>query len=167
MNKFFSKIFGKSKKDLPKAIEEIHTASFSITTSNIEIKENEEQPHKQQEVVKAQQIKEDNKIGNDNKSQTNSSLNPNEKVGDIVVVNAETEPKIEGFYYNKYISQVQQLSLSNPILVERDKMKVNFDTEIMDYLVNDMTLIFREKQTTVDTNQVIKIILIYLHRLLF
>ena len=33
-------------------------------------------------------------------------------------------------------------------------MKVNFDKEAIDYLVNDMTYVFRERQYSVDANQV-------------
>ena len=33
-------------------------------------------------------------------------------------------------------------------------MKVNFDTEAIDYLVNDMTQVFTERQLTIDNNQV-------------
>lgn len=34
-------------------------------------------------------------------------------------------------------------------------MKVNFDTEAIDYLVNDMTQVFKERQIVIDDNQVI------------
>lgn len=37
-------------------------------------------------------------------------------------------------------------------------MKVNFDKEAIDYLVNDMTYVFRERQYSVDSNQVFLLI---------
>ena len=54
----------------------------------------------------------------------------------------------------KYINKIQKLTISNPILVEREKMKITFDYEVMDYLMNDLTMIFREKQRIIDQNQV-------------
>jgi hypothetical protein len=33
-------------------------------------------------------------------------------------------------------------------------MKINFDVEIFDYLMNDLCLLFKEKQNIIDTNQV-------------
>ena len=35
-------------------------------------------------------------------------------------------------------------------------MKVNFDTEAIDYLVNDMTQVFKIRQNTIDKNHVYK-----------
>jgi hypothetical protein len=87
-------------------------------------------------------------------SLTQSNL---EKANDVVLVNNPEDlqrSKLEGFYYKKYINKIQKLTISNPILVEREKMKINFDSEVMDYLVNDLTLIFREKQQIIDQNQV-------------
>ena len=72
----------------------------------------------------------------------------------MIVNNTFNDKKNEGYYYKKYIGEIQKLQISSPILMEREKMKVNFDCEVMDYLVNDMTLIFREKQQKVDENLV-------------
>jgi hypothetical protein len=85
----------------------------------------------------------------------NSGNLPN---AEVVVVNSyeNLEKKAEGFYYKKYLDKVQQLKLSNPILIERENMKVNFDSDVVDYLVNDMTMIFRNKQIKVDNGQVNK-----------
>jgi len=58
--------------------------------------------------------------------------------------------KIKLIYFFKIINLQ-----SNPILVDRDHMKVNFDKEAIDYLVNDMTYVFRERQYSVDANQVL------------
>lgn len=33
-------------------------------------------------------------------------------------------------------------------------MKVNFDREAIDYLINDMTMVFRENQMLIDKNQI-------------
>ncbi len=77
------------------------------------------------------------------------------KSGIVIVNNNLSDKKIEGFYYKKYIESIQKFQISNPILVEREKMKVNFDCEVMDYLVNDLTLILKEKQNIVDSNLVI------------
>jgi hypothetical protein len=86
----------------------------------------------------------------------NSTLHSHQDANtDIVIVNPTIqETKNEGFYYKKYIDRIQKLQISNPILMEREQMKVNFDYEVMDYLVNDMTMIFREKQNLVDENLV-------------
>jgi hypothetical protein len=85
-----------------------------------------------------------------------STISNHTHTPDVVVVNQydNTIKKSEGFYYKKYIDKVQKLQLSNPILVERENMKVNFDYEVMDYLVNDMTLIFKDKQDKIDKTQV-------------
>ena len=39
-------------------------------------------------------------------------------------------------------------------MLDREKMKVSFDKEAIDYLVNDMTYVFRERQYSIDSNQV-------------
>lgn len=39
-------------------------------------------------------------------------------------------------------------------MLDREKMRINFDKEAIDYLVNDMTYVFRERQYSVDSNQV-------------
>lgn len=41
-------------------------------------------------------------------------------------------------------------------MIERDNMKINFDIEVIDYLLSDMMLIFKEKIKTLDVNQVTK-----------
>jgi hypothetical protein len=34
-------------------------------------------------------------------------------------------------------------------------MKINFDIEIFDYLMNDLSMLFKQKQDLIDNNQVI------------
>lgn len=138
MEKLFNKFFGnnKTKKEDSRNFEKIISNSENedalkirtmqtTTPENIPINENKVQ----------QNIQQDN----------------------IVIVNSNDKivKKTEGFYYSKYIDKIQGLKLSNPILVEREKMKVNFDSEVVDYLVNDLSLIFKVKQEQIDNNQVI------------
>jgi aryl-phospho-beta-D-glucosidase BglC (GH1 family) len=88
---------------------------------------------------------------------TENFSSQNENTTDVILVNTPDSiqrSKLEGFYYKKYINKIQNLSISNPILIERDKMKISFDSEVMEYLINDLTLIFREKQSVIDHNQV-------------
>ena len=99
-----------------------------------------------------------NKIENETNGINWDIMNKKTKSNNVVVVNSDENiiKKSEGYYYKKYVGQIQKLCLSNPILIEREKMKVNFDTEAIDYLVDDLTFIFREKQKTIDSNQVNK-----------
>jgi len=39
-------------------------------------------------------------------------------------------------------------------MVEREKMKVTFDKELFDYVINDMRFIFNEKQVKINNNHV-------------
>ena len=161
MDKFL-KIFGKSKK----SEKNIDVRSLSVVNSS-----NEKSSNDNDEALLNIENKSSKNNSNsidskdtDNNSQPNNNLrlsgnsstqikNPN----DIVLVNTPDttqRSKLEGFYYKKYINKIQNLSISNPILVEREKMKISFDSEVMDYLINDLTMIFREKQNLIDQNQV-------------
>lgn len=85
------------------------------------------------------------------------SMTENEKANDVVSVNTQEQihkSKLEGYYYKKYMHKIHKLTISNPILIEREKMKITFDSEVMDYLINDLTMIFRDKQKIIDENQV-------------
>jgi hypothetical protein len=133
MEKLFNKFFGnnKAKKEDSRNIEKIITNS-----------------HDTEEAIKI-------------RNNSNINLESKEKVpmqdnSEIVIVNSNDKivKKTEGFYYSKYIDKIQDLKLSNPILVEREKMKVNFDSEVVDYLVNDLSQIFKTKQEQIDSNQV-------------
>jgi len=61
---------------------------------------------------------------------------------------------LSNFFFRLIILINKIILQSNPILIDRDKMKDNFDKEAIDYLVNDMTYVFRERQYSVDANQV-------------
>lgn len=161
MDKFL-KIFGKSKKS-EKNIESSDVRSLSEINSS-----NEKLDNKSNKGI----LSIENTVLNNNSDANSNSTdnlhlsnnlkltgNPStqiEKPNEIVLVNTPENhrSKLEGFYYKKFISQIQNLSISNPILVEREKMKINFDSEVMDYLINDLTMIFREKQKLIDQNQV-------------
>jgi hypothetical protein len=137
MDKLF-KFFGKKKPEIK--------SNDARSLENIMPNINQEQPAQSVEKI------------SENKFQIKDSSDPNlqQPSNDIVIVNPSIqETKNEGFYYKKYIDRIQKLQISNPILMEREQMKVNFDCEVMDYLVNDMTLIFREKQNLIDENLVI------------
>ena len=162
MDKLF-KIFGKSKKNE----KNTDIRSLSVVNSLYENSSNENDKissNTTENLLKiipdtVDNIKDTGKISqlNNNLKLTGNSSSSNENTNQIVLVNTPDtiqRSKLEGFYYKKYINKIQNLSISNPILIERERMKISFDSEVMEYLINDMTLIFREKQSVIDTNQV-------------
>ena len=97
-----------------------------------------------------------NNILNQVKTNDNSNiLNENKPKTDnqIVIVNERKENKLQGFYYKKHIDGIKKLKISEPIIYQRQKMKVNFDIDILDYLFNDMTEIFKMKSNLVEENK--------------
>ena len=86
-------------------------------------------------------------------AQTKDS-NENKKDSQIVIVNErQIENKVEGHYYKKHIEEIKKLKVSEPIIFQRQKMKVNFDIDILDYLFTDMTEIFKSKSNIVEENK--------------
>ena len=86
----------------------------------------------------------------------NKNLNINNPKPDnqIVIVNErQVENKLKGFYYKKHIEDIRKLKISEPIIYQRQRMKVNFDIDILDYLFNDMTEIFKMKSNIVEENK--------------
>lgn len=61
--------------------------------------------------------------------------------------------KSEGFYYLKYINNIKKLKPSNPILSEKEVQGISFDAESIDLLVNDLTLLFKDKSDKIDNVQ--------------
>ena len=96
-----------------------------------------------------------NNILNQVKINDNSNiLNENKPTDNqIVIVNERKENKLQGFYYKKHIDGIKKLKISEPIIYQRQKMKVNFDIDILDYLFNDMTEIFKMKSNLVEENK--------------
>ena len=93
---------------------------------------------------------------NNVKTVNNTNNNQNNKKADsqIVIVNErQTENKLQGYYYKKHIDDIKKLKISEPIIYQRQKMKVNFDIDILDYLFNDMTEIFKHKSNVVEENK--------------
>ena len=92
---------------------------------------------------------------NINTIQNNSNnINPNQKTDQIMIVNERhVDNKLKGFYYKKHIDDIKKLKISEPIIYQRQKMKVNFDIDILDYLFNDMTQIFKMKSNLVEENK--------------
>ena len=92
---------------------------------------------------------------NMNPIQNNSNnINPNQKTDQIMIVNERhVDNKLKGFYYKKHIDDIKKLKISEPIIYQRQKMKVNFDIDILDYLFNDMTQIFKMKSNLVEENK--------------
>ena len=85
---------------------------------------------------------------------TPNNINNNQKVDQIVIVNErQVENKLKGYYYQKHIDDIKKLKISEPIIYQRQKMKVNFDIDILDYLFNDMTQIFKMKSNLVEENK--------------
>ena len=89
-------------------------------------------------------INDNSNILNENKPKTDNQ---------IVIVNERKENKLQGFYYKKHIDDIKKLKISEPIIYQRQKMKVNFDIDILDYLFNDMTEIFKMKSNLVEENK--------------
>ena len=86
---------------------------------------------------------------NDNVNATKPKLD-----NQIVIVNERhVENNLKGFYYKKHIDDIRKLKVSEPIIYQRQKMKVNFDIDILDYLFNDMTEIFKMKSNLVEENK--------------
>ena len=97
-----------------------------------------------------------NNIINTPTPNVNNNQNINNKKPDsqIVIVNErQVENKIQGYYYKKHIDEIRKLKPSEPIIYQRQKMKVNFDIDILDYLFNDMTEIFKQKSDIVEENK--------------
>ena len=102
-----------------------------------------------------------NELNNNNKNNVNiinednkTNINKNKKESQIVMVNErQVETKTKGFYYKKHIDDIRKLKISEPIIYQRQKMKVNFDIDILDYLFNDMTEIFKHKSNVVEENK--------------
>jgi hypothetical protein len=96
--------------------------------------------------------KSNNNLNTPQTSQNN--INNNQKVDQIVIVNErQVDNKLKGYYYKKHIDDIKKLKISEPIIYQRQKMKVNFDIDILDYLFNDMTQIFKMKSNLVEENK--------------
>ena len=92
---------------------------------------------------------------NNNTANNVNNVNQNKKRdSQIVIVNErQVDNKIKGYYYKKHIDDIKKLKISEPIIYQRQKMKVNFDLDILDYLFNDMTEIFKQKSNVVEENK--------------
>ena len=88
-----------------------------------------------------------------NVNSVNSNQNNKTKTDQIVIVNERQVEKTQGYYYKKHIEDIRKLKASEPIIYQRQKMKVNFDLDILDYLFNDMTEIFKQKSNVVEENK--------------
>ena len=103
-----------------------------------------------------QQINNQNNNIKNNLNTINNANNQkkNNKTDQIVMVNErQAENKVQGYYYKKHIEDIKKLKISEPIIYQRQKMKVNFDIDILDYLFNDMTEIFKQKSDVVEENK--------------
>ena len=96
------------------------------------------------DILNQVKINDNSNILNENKPKTDNQ---------IVIVNERKENKLQGFYYKKHIDDIKKLKISEPIIYQRQKMKVNFDIDILDYLFNDMTEIFKMKSNLVEENK--------------
>ena len=96
------------------------------------------------DILNQVKINDNSNILNENKPKTDNQ---------IVIVNERKENKLQGFYYKKHIDGIKKLKISEPIIYQRQKMKVNFDIDILDYLFNDMTEIFKMKSNLVEENK--------------
>ena len=84
---------------------------------------------------------------------TNNNKKEEEKTGEIVIVNENPIFKKEGHYYKKYINNILQLKTSEPIFLQRQKMTINFDKDVIGYFFNDITQLFQNKSTSIKENQ--------------
>ena len=95
-----------------------------------------------------------NIIPNLNVINNNMEINKQKLESQIVMVNErQVDNKLKGYYYKKHIEDIKKLKISEPIIYQRQKMKVNFDIDILDYLFNDMTEIFKMKSNLVEENK--------------
>ena len=95
-----------------------------------------------------------NIIPNLNVINNNMEINKPKLESQIVMVNErQVDNKLKGYYYKKHIEDIKKLKISEPIIYQRQKMKVNFDIDILDYLFNDMTEIFKMKSNLVEENK--------------
>ena len=84
----------------------------------------------------------------------NLNMNKPKPDNQIVIVNErQVDNKLKGYYYKKHIDDIRKLKIREPIIYQRQKMKVNFDIDILDYLFNDMTEIFKMKSNIVEENK--------------
>ena len=84
---------------------------------------------------------------------TNNNKKEEEKTGEIVIVNENPIFKKEGHYYKKYINNILQLKTSEPIFLQRQKMTINFDKDVIGYFFNDINQLFQNKSTLIKENQ--------------
>ena len=84
---------------------------------------------------------------------TNNNKKEEEKTGEIVIVNENKIFKKEGHYYKKYINNILQLKTSEPIFLQRQKMTINFDKDVIGYFFNDMNQLFQNKSSLIKENQ--------------
>lgn len=84
---------------------------------------------------------------------TNNNKKEEEKTGEIVIVNENPIFKKEGHYYKKYINNILQLKTSEPIFLQRQKMTINFDKDVIGYFFNDMNQLFQNKSSLIKENQ--------------
>ena len=83
----------------------------------------------------------------------NNNKKEEEKTGEIVIVNENPIYKKEGHYYKKYINNILQLKTSEQIFLQRQKMTINFDKDVIGYFFNDITQLFQNKSTSIKENQ--------------
>ena len=84
---------------------------------------------------------------------TNNNKKEEEKTGEIVIVNENPIFKKEGHYYKKYINNILQLKTSEPIFLQRQKMTINFDKDVIGYFFNDINQLFQNKSSLIKENQ--------------
>ena len=97
-----------------------------------------------------------NNIQNTNQNNNNNNNNNIKKESEhkVIVINDSSLNKQKGgFYYKKHIESIKKLKVSDPMIIQRQKMKINFDTDIITYLFNDMIAIFKDKSLLIDKNQ--------------
>ena len=117
---------------------------------------NKQQSNNPNNIVNSNVNTVNNNVNNINTINNNNdqNINKNKTDNQIVIVNErQVEKKIKGYYYKKHIEDIRKLKISEPIIYQRHKMKVNFDIDILDYLFNDMTEIFKQKSDVVEENK--------------
>ena len=117
---------------------------------------NKQQSNNPNNIVNSNVNTVNNNVNNINTINNNNdqNINKNKTDNQIVIVNErQVEKKIKGYYYKKHIEDIRKLKISEPIIYQRQKMKVNFDIDILDYLFNDMTEIFKQKSDVVEENK--------------
>ena len=105
---------------------------------------------KKKEPIKEDKVVQElNSSQKDNKSKVAFSEN-------VVEINSfDKEKKVtKGYYYNKYIDQLQKMYISNPIFLSSEGNKICMKEDSLVEFVNDLGLLYKKSIEPVELNQI-------------